>query len=871
MHELPRDRLLLAWAHVITTRPVVTLTVCVVIAALSTWLAATRLGFHPERSDLVAADLDWNARYAAYKRVFPRWNDLVIAMQGAVDPLLAQRIADALNSLDDVARADAGFIPLDYPLMFRLERDPEKFRAALDALQQLRSVAQAGNANDGLAALLAATAATGADSTNSETLARLIAPFLNAARGIAPKRIIIPGLVDPAAWQPLTTASGGTSLIFVEVRNADTSASGIESSLASIRATIADVVAQSPDAAGIEWGVTGIAALEADETAQSIRDSTVSSILALVLIALLLVITFRGWRMPFAAVLSLLLGVAWSFGWATLAVGHLQLLSVVFTVILLGLGVDFALHLATRLNVDHDAETSLQAALPRTFRAVGPGLITGAITTAAAFMAITFTDFSGAAEMGLIAGGGILLCLIAVMSAFPAILSIIGPPRSQPSRIVVNEARNVSPNRRRNAWLTIALMLVVGSIFAILASRVQYDPDVLKLQPAGMESAMWEQRLIEDDARSVWAALLQCDPPQAATLVDRLRSLDTVDEVGGAGAIVVANSDDRLQLIAETRSTTVASQPLGPGYAALAFILQSLADGVQQREASDPDMLALAATIESALEDAAKLSQTDRERSWQELDAAFKVTQSQLHSFLQVVLSDTRVGADDLPPVLRSQWVGTDGSYLLRINPIAGQASILSPERLGPFIASLREVAPDVMGPPVQILESSRLIQRSYITAALYALPVIVLLLLLDFRSLADALCALLPVGFGFIGAFGWMFVLGVPLNFANMIVLPIILGIGVDAGVHIVHRWREQPGGSPPGLSGGTGRGVTLTMLTTIIGFGCMLIAAHRGIQSLGVTMVSGLAMTLLASWTLLPAILRLRTPSATHPAGLP
>jgi len=142
-------------------------------------------------------------------------------------------------------------------------------------------------------------------------------------------------------------------------------------------------------------------------------------------------------------------------------------------------------------------------------------------------------------------------------------------------------------------------------------------------------------------------------------------------------------------------------------------------------------------------------------------------------------------------------------------------------------------------------------------------------LLCLDFRRLADALCAMLPVAVGYTGAFGLMGLLGVTLNFANIIVLPIIFGIGVNAGVQVVHRWRQEPMGLPKGLSGATGRGITLTMMTTMIGFGCLLIAEHRGIKSLGFVMVIGLGVTLLACYTILPAVLRLRGRAAAEAAG--
>ncbi|MCH8210452.1 MAG: MMPL family transporter, partial [Planctomycetes bacterium] len=171
----------------------------------------------------------------------------------------------------------------------------------------------------------------------------------------------------------------------------------------------------------------------------------------------------------------------------------------------------------------------------------------------------------------------------------------------------------------------------------------------------------------------------------------------------------------------------------------------------------------------------------------------------------------------------------------------------------------------DPIGPPVQIYESTLLIKRAYMLAACYAIAAILVLLFLDFRSLADALCAMTPVTIGFVGAFGVMGAVDLPLNFANMIILPVIFGIGVNAGVHIVHRWRAEPYGRPAGLSGATGRGITLTMLTTMIGFGCLLVAEHRGIRSLAVVMLIGLSITLGACYTVLPAILRLRTRKAT------
>ena len=152
------------------------------------------------------------------------------------------------------------------------------------------------------------------------------------------------------------------------------------------------------------------------------------------------------------------------------------------------------------------------------------------------------------------------------------------------------------------------------------------------------------------------------------------------------------------------------------------------------------------------------------------------------------------------------------------------------------------------------------MIVGAYRWAALCAGLAIVVILLWDFRSVGDVLCALAPVGVGLVWLLGVMGAAGVELNFANTIVLPLVVGIGVDAGVHAVHRWRQQPGGRPAGLAGGTGRAITLTSVTTVLGFACMAAAEHRGIRSLGVVMSVGLVMVWLASVVVLPGVLALR-----------
>lgn len=198
-----------------------------------------------------------------------------------------------------------------------------------------------------------------------------------------------------------------------------------------------------------------------------------------------------------------------------------------------------------------------------------------------------------------------------------------------------------------------------------------------------------------------------------------------------------------------------------------------------------------------------------------------------------------------------------------RLPPGAEAVSPLSPAFLPGLIADLREVDPEVTGVIFQVYEFGDLMQRAYSQAGLLALGAVLIIIWISFRRLTDALMCLLPVAIGFLWTFGVMWAAGVTLNPANITVLPLMFGIGVDAAVHVLHRYRSHPLEAPPGLSMGTGKGITLTSLTTMIGFAAMMIADHRGIFSLGFVLTVGMGLTLVVCLTVMPAILELRNRS--------
>ncbi len=870
MSERIRDIFLGFWGRTVTKHPLVTLLICLLIATGSVIVTLDRLEFHGDRGDLIDPELEWNARYNEYRRDFPRWDDLVICLEGEASDEritdLARSLAEQLRESPRVLGADAGFRTNEASPRLFMAAPQAEFEQRLLDIRVGKELSQAANAVTGLEVLMSQLQREGKGSNTIQQLNQIMTPYIAGLEGGDPVFDLVGSEFE--RWQPLVTESGRIRIIQLRFAPLESAINSLSDNLVWLRQQVSLAVQES-GIENIEYGITGIPAIEADETTQSIYDSTIASIIALALITIMMLIAFRGIVIPLLAAGCLLIAIAWSFGWLVFSVGHLQLLSVVFSVILLGLGVDFALHLVSRLELVHRQHTTLHEAVARVFRGIGPGMITGTITTAVAFGATALTDFKGMAEMGIIAGGGIIVCLFAMLSSFPAALALL--PNWHQILRHRDHGQSMHLAAGRMNWidhhplLTLILSVLVVLCAAIPAYRVKYDPNVLNLQPPGIESVQWEARLVEDDARTVWNALIRTTREKTPELVTELTALPTVHDVGGMGLLYPTNYKQRALEVAKLRNDPIRTRSMPSTFPYLRAQVQKLLFGLQLNIQSvtgwqRTELDAIVSRIQHALLITREVTEEEKQLRAQRTNEAFHTAQIALKELIDEALEEKPLQPNDLPEALRAQWIGTNGDWLLRVYPQADEESILEPARLKAFIEDIRNVAPDVLGPPVQIFESSIIVVGAYQKAAIYALIAILIVLLLDFRSIADALCAMVPVSVGFVGVFGLLGLLQFSVNFANLIVMPLILGIGMAAGVHMVHRWRYEPEGRPAGLSGGTGRAVTMTLLTTMIGFGAMMIAEHRGIRSLGAVMTTGLGMTLLACYTVMPAILQLR-----------
>ncbi|MBI1367730.1 MAG: MMPL family transporter [Planctomycetes bacterium] len=895
VHDKLRHNLLGGGARFVCDRPWVVLLAAGLLAAASVGLTVARLGFDADRNDLISASLDWNKKYIEYRRQFSGYDSIAIVVRvpggedgrSKAEDFVRATVAKLEHHESAIRRVWWGYDPRQMsPILLRL--DPmDSFKTHLAEMSQAGPMLKARNFGDLLSALPAALQSQSKDTTADQAV-EMIAQFGTLLDGItqvlegadAGSTAAAFDLSGQSDWQFLD--SDDHQLLFIEIEGEPStdSVDQFEPAVRLARASLESTMKQMP---GIDAGLTGVPVIEADETNMSMRDSTWCSIISVVGIAVLLIVAFHSFSIPLIMVGALMVGVMWSFGYLTLAIGHLQVLSVVFTVILLGLGIDFGIHIVSHFELirPNHAEgiAGFRQTMIDTIQTTGPGIITGAITTALAFGTTLLTDFTGMAEMGNIAAVGVMLCMLAMLTVMPALLRLCRPQlRHNPSA----EGRLIDMHRQ--GWIMqlihrpVITCLVAGAIVALSfvgMARVRYDNNLMNLLPEGLASVRWQQRVLDHSAQSLLYGVSITDSLDVAKRrAEQFRQLPSVASVGGVGLMFPADEDEKVALIEETRKqiAPLLDSPVTP---------EAIdAGGLAQRLTGLNLVLSIALNrddvkAEPKVHEA--LSQLfDKVRRIQEVlaDAKFKEHASErmaaLHGLFVSLQTKLRwqidqslltrpLRVDDLPALMRREVVSIvkPVRYQLKVYP---KANVWDPGAMKPYIEEVRSVDGNFTGSPVQIYESGLLMQWSYQKAGALALIAVLIVAYLDFLRLVDALLCLLPVSVAFVLTFAMMWLFDVTINPANIIVLPLMFGIGVASGVHIMHRYRQNPRRRPAGLSQGTGKGIILTSGTTILAFASMLFAEHRGIRSLGFVLAVGISMTLIVCMTIMPAVLELR-----------
>lgn len=875
--------------------PVVTLLLTIGLGCAGTWYTASRLEFKTSRADLINPNADYQKRWLKYTQAFGNLDEMVVVVEAPTPNMIKQVLDDLGPRVEREShlftnvfyKFDPGcLLPkgLQYvnpqhlqmflsrldeykPLLLRKERWDllslgQIFRYNIDKLEDALEKPQE-SAGDAVERQLQETL----------QLASSIEHYARDPRSLQspwPELIPLDGAQREEAAQVRYSLNEQGTMGFLKVHSleskSNTDFSGSSPPIDRLRELIEETAKRHPEA---KLGLTGIPVLESDEMRDSQASMTIASILSFAGVALLLVLGFRGIRYAAFAICMLLVGMAWSFGFTTATVGHLNILSVSFAAMLVGLGIDFAIVYLSRYQQFRHEGLPLGAAVIETAGSVGPGIITAALTTAVAFFAAVFTDFAGVAELGIIAGGGILLCALAALVVLPGVLAVADRHTDERTLPRPHEAQALHLISSRYPRWVIAVSGAGIAGLAFCGLQVKYDYNLLHLQSDGLASVDVQKHIFDKAENSLLFAISLADGPrEALELKQKFEALPSVHHVEEIASMMPPFPEADTKLLIQ----------------GIHALLANLPDQAPDPGEIDPSVVGgrveqLEKLLKGLDSPTASLARDSIDKFLNHLHALdFPAQQNLLRNYEKLVTSDLLaklrgaaasshpepVTVADLPRNLSSQMVSSEGKWLLQIYP---KSQIWDIEPLAAFIRDVRSVDPDATGTPLQTFEATREIKQSYQDAALYALVAVCILLLVDFRSVTHSLVALLPPLGGAAIMFGILGLAGVDVNPANLIVLPLVLGIGVDGGVHLVHDFRAQAQGGRFQMTNSTVNALLLNATTTMVGFGSMMIARHRGLYSLGLVLTIGVGSCLFVAVVVLPAVLGLMSRSRQRP----
>ena len=889
--QLSTDNLVarfLAWVTGVVLRyPRLFLYGQLVLFVISILIAAKYPGiqFDTSRNNLVGSNKKYHQNFLRFKEEFPTQDDLVVVVESEnaeknrqfVERLGAKLEAEtnafhnvfykgdlkmlgskALLFVSDKDLADLSKTLKDFrPFIAQFTRMTNLVSLFNMVCAQFRTAKQEANAeNDALVKALPA-------------LERIVSQATDSLhRQGTPPSPGITALFDPGeeAEQQMyiTFAKGRIYLVTTQAPTEDLNGAAVTR----LRQLVTETKTEVP---GLNVGLTGEPVLELDEMAQSQKDTTVAAIVSLVLCALIFIYGYQETGRPVKATACLLIGLGYTLAFATLVIGHLNILTITFMPILIGLAIDYGVHLISRYEEELRRGLSKEAALTKAMVYTGQGIFTGGFTTAGGFLAMGLTNFKGIQEMGIICGGGLLVCMVPMMTMLPVLL-LRGRQNVEDQEpgdaLAEKRARIENLWLRRPVW-TAGVTLALCALAATQLHKVYFDYNLLNMQSKGLPAVEFEKELIDSTPKGVlFGAVIATNLQQAAALEQQLTNLPAVASVDSITSFLSEDQTRKLTLVDDIKKElcTVRFAALDPRpvnlqelsgtlYSLRGYLGAALDDVQKDAPELVPQFNALRDAIE-ALRREMLLGDTNQVEANSVKLAEFQRSLfDDVHDTFQALSNqDSRgpLSVADLPPALRDRFVGVTGKYLLMVYP---KEDIWKRENQKVFIDQVGKLYPNVTGTPVQLYHYTALLKDSYQQAAWYSLEAIALLVFLHFRSVACVVLALVPVAIGSLWLGGLMGWLGVPLNPANIMTLPLVIGIGVTNGIHILNRFAEEQ--TPSLLARSTGKAVLVSGLTAMAGFGSLILAQHQGIHSLGCVMTTGLATCMIAGLTFLPALL--------------
>jgi hopanoid biosynthesis associated RND transporter like protein HpnN len=830
----------------------------ILLAAASSWYAATHFKMTTNLSELISGHMPWREREAALEKAFPHFKTIVAVIDAPTPELADEATAAMVRRL---SRQKDMFMSVQDPtggpffahngLLFL---DSEDLAGRLNMLTQATRLVQVLASDPSLRGVLQ-TLQFGLLGVQGGriTLDAMTWPMTLAADTVEE---VNAGRPASFSWRELvqgSRAKHGELLRFLTIRAAlDFSAlePGLKASNA-IRQAAEDL-----DFAGkykARLRLTGPVPLEDEEFATIKENAALNAAVTIAVVLLILWMALRWWRIIFAVFVNLVVGLSITAAVGLILVGTLNLISVYFAVLFVGLGVDFGIQFSVRYRAERHEVDDLRAALLNAGCRAGAPLTLAALATAAGFLSFLPTAYKGVSELGLIAGIGMLIAFATSVTLLPALLSRIKPPR-EPAPLGYAALAPVDRFLERNRMLILFVTGVVVVAGLPLLYWLRFDFNPMNLRSPNVESVATYLDL-KADPNSGANDIQVLAPSQAAAdqTAAKLRALPQVARVTTLSSFIPDRQQDKLALIASAAKTldpvlSPASEAVPPNDAQNVSMIKSTAGALQTLGGDAKGKGANAARrLASALSTLAQADAGARERA----AAAFVQPLRTALGQLRVLLQAQAVTLETLPADVADQWLTRSGQARIDIAP-KGDAN--DNRVLQKFAASVEAVAPDATEGPISILGARSTVVTAFIEAGACALISIAILLWVALRRMRDVLLTLVPLLLAGVVTLEICVLVDLPLNFANIIALPLLLGVGVAFKIYYIMAWRE---GQTNLLQSVLTRAVTFSALTTATAFGSLWFSSHPGTSSMGKLLAISLLTTMMAAAVFQPVLM--------------
>ncbi len=824
-------------------------------------LAATRLSMSTNLHELFDARLGWLRQDAALRAAYPQFTDLIVAVVDGRIPEeadatadgLVQALADDRVHFTEVRRPDASSYLAQEGLLFL---DPAPLGDLLDKTVDAAPFLGQLAADPSARGLFGALGLIGVGVVRGQAN---LGPFALALRSFdATLRTAFAGQAAPLSWQSLLSGrlaglAGPNRIVLIQPKldYGAVQPGGVATRVVRTAAARLEFVANG-DA---HVRLTGAVPLADEEFSSAAQGAVAGLALSLALVVVWLFLGLRSWRLIVPVVSTLLLGLLVTTGFAALAVGTLNLISVGFAILFVGIAVDFSIQFSVRFREMRLSAPDAQTALVMTGERVGRQVLVAGCAAAAGFLAFVPTSFRGVAELGLIAGAGMLIALVCTLTFLPAMLALCRP---------VADGREVgiaalAPVDRAIGRIRVPLLGAFGLLSIAGAGMVwglRFDSNTLHTKQQNTEAMRTLLHLFDSPVTNPFTIdIVRPSVAEAAALAGPVSRLSLVDHVVGLQSFVPGGQAAKLAAVSDAAG--ILAPVLGPPptartvdapaiRAAIAGCLGQLQPALGKLPAGDP-LVRVAGDLR-ALQNAP--------------DKVLLAANRALTRFLPLELDRLRVALRaravdlaDVPQEIRRDYVQANGSARLQVVP---RAAVSDSRVLRRFVEQVRSVASDAGGAAVTIVGTADTILDAFRRAAVGAVLAIAIILLAALRRPLDAGLVLAPLLLSATMTVVVAWTAGISLNYANIIALPLLLGVGVSFNIYFVMNWRA---GDPPRLSSATTRAIVFSALTTGTAFGSLAISAHPGTASMGTLLLISLGCTLIGSLVFVPALLGKRS----------